>query len=59
MHSEMSVHTQLDTWSLPFESLKVLWHEKIFKIDSDIKASQNYMGKIAILPILEPILLAS
>lgn len=32
MHSEMSVHTQLDTWSLPFESLKVLWHEKILKL---------------------------
>lgn len=49
----------IDTWGVPFKSLKVLWHEMSLKIESDIKASQNYIDNIAILPIVGSILLAT
>lgn len=49
----------IDTWGVTFKSLKVLWHDMFLKTESDIKAPQNYIDNIAILPIVGSILLAT
>lgn len=59
MCSDMGVLHSYWHMGVTFKSLKVLWHEMFLKIESDIKAPQNYTDNIAILPIVGSISLAT